>query len=128
MNSTKTSSTTAEARRNAKAQAAYMSLRCEGELPASEGQQEYFTCASQSTPGTRYTITHDLVTGRTHCNCDAGQWGKDCKHQAATRRYIAGRAATIQKQAAYQATWAAEQKMRDTAIMRRNNQPFSLMA
>lgn len=115
-----------EARKNAKAQAVWQSLRYEGERAGTDGQQETFSCASQSTPGTRYTITHDLTNGNLHCDCTAGAYGRDCIHQAAVRRYLASRAVHIAGQAEMEARMTAELRERDTAMLRRSNQPFSL--
>ena len=128
MGSTKTSSTAAEARRNAATQQVWQSLRYEGDVRGTDGQQEYWTCASASQPGERYTITHDCANGNLHCSCVAGTYGRDCKHQSAVRRYISERTANMAKQAAMQARWAEAQHEKDTALMRRSQRPFSLFA
>jgi hypothetical protein len=121
-----TTKSSKEQQRNAKAQAVWQSLRHEGDVRGTDGTQEYWTCASQSTPGARYTITHDLVSGNLHCTCVAGTYGHDCVHQAAVRRYISSRAEHIRNQAALEARMTAEQHERDTAMMRRSQRAFSL--
>lgn len=125
--STKTSSTAAEARRNAKAQQVWQSLRHEGQVRGNE-LMEWFSVASQSQQGVRYQIHHDLVTGNLHCDCVAGQYERECVHKAAVRRYLASRADAINKAAdeVVQARWEAAQQERDTAPRRVRS--FSFMA
>lgn len=115
-----------EAQRNAAISAICQSLSAATEVSGTDGTQEYWTCASQSEPGTRHRITHDLTNGNLHCDCTAGTYGRDCIHQAAVRRYLASRAVHIAGQAEMEARMTAELRERDTAMLRRSNQPFSL--
>lgn len=122
MGSTKT------ARQVERERAVWHSLNYEGTARYSE-LVEVFTVASTSTPGARYTITHDLVTGAIECNCPAGTHRRNCLHAQAVQRYLTNRAACINRAAdeAMQARWAEAQHEKDTAILRRSNRAFSLL-
>lgn len=116
-----------EAAYNARVQAAYNTLR----ETAGDGHENHrcYRVASTSDPTVHYTVTWDTDSDHTHCDCTAGQYGRDCVHQAAMRRLIAGLHAADARRAdaAVQAQLAEESRRRDTSRLRRNNQPFSLM-
>ena len=122
-----------EAQYNQRVQAAYESIRAMGHRHEND-LLELFSVASQSTPGMRYQVTHDLVSGRMHCTCLAGVNERaTCVHRAAVARWLSERAAQINNaadEAVRQAERAQQREAdmrRDTAILRRNNQPFNLM-
>lgn len=131
MQTTKTTATSTrqsrEAQRNAKAERAYKSLRYEGKSRYND-MMDVFSVASESQQGVRYTVTVDLVTGHSHCDCPAGIHSRRCVHQQAADRYMANRAAALIKATdkAVQAQMADEQAARDTSA--RRVRPFSLMA
>lgn len=102
MNSTKTSSTAAEARRNAKAELAYRSMRDLGSIDPRNTALEGFAVPSLSEPGVTRTVAHDMASDRFHCDCTHGQHGGrgECYHVLAARRRVDERRA--QWQAAYE--------------------------
>ena len=117
-----------EAQRQARITAAYRSLR---ETANRDGQPSHraFSVASQSQPGAHHTVTWDTASDHTHCDCTAGQYGRDCVHQAAMRRYIAAIHAADARRTdeAAQARQAEADRARDTSILRRDNRPFSIL-
>ncbi len=112
-NSTQTTTTTQrtsnrisrEQQRNAKAQAAYESIRDLGAV-AGAAHLEQFSVASQSQAETRYTVTHDLASDRFHCDCTHGQYGGrgECCHIQAARRFV------DERRAREQAAWERDQR------------------
>ena len=118
-----------EAQRNARIHQAYLTLR---EVACRDGHANHrcYGVASTSDPQTHYTLTWDTDTDYTHCSCDAGKHSRDCVHQAAMRRLIAsihaGRAEARDETA--RAARQAEQRRMDTALLARDNRPFSLLA
>ena len=117
-----------EAQYNQRVQAAYLTLR---ETANRDGQANHraFSVASTSQPGGHHIVTWDTASDHTHCDCTAGQYGRDCVHQAAMRRYIAAIHAADARRTdeAQQARQAAADRARDTSILRRDNRPFNLM-
>ena len=117
-----------EAQRNTRIHQAYLTLR----EVAGDGHANHrcYSVASTSDPQTHYTLTWDTDTDYTHCSCEAGKHSRDCVHQAAMRRLIAsihaGRAEA--RDAAARAKRQAEQRRMDTALLARDNRPFSLLA
>lgn len=102
-----------EAQRNAKVQAAYESIRDLGR----DGQHHLYSVASGSLVGMRYLVTRDETTGRMHCSCLAGQHERsDCAHRQAVDRWVLEHEEKRRRD-----------HERDTALLRRSNQPFSLM-
>ena len=118
-----------EAQRNARIHQAFTTLR---EVACRNGHANHrcFSVASTSDPTVHYTLTWDTETDRVHCDCMAGQHERDCVHQAAMRRLIAsihaGRAEA--RDAAARAKRQAEQRRMDTAMLARDQRPFSLLA
>lgn len=94
-----------EGQRNTKVELAYRSLRYLGggkvaaapQYAALNDHTESWLCASQTqrVHPCDYLVTHDMVTGNTHCSCTAGVYGRDCVHQAAVRRKLADRRAEM---------------------------------
>ena len=135
-----------EAQYNQRVQAAYESIRAMGHRHEND-LLELFSVASQSTPGMRYQVTHDLVSGRMHCTCLAGVNERaTCVHRAAVARWLSERAAQINQavnqvaqsrmaevlaQMTHQPAQPRSQEeadwQRDTSILRRDNRPFDLM-
>ena len=117
-----------EAQRNARIHQAFLTLR----EVANDGHANHrcYSVASTSDPRTHYTLTWDTNNDRVHCNCMAGQHERDCVHQAAMRRLIAsihaGRAEARDETA--RAARQAEQRRMDTAMLARDQRPFSLLA
>ena len=113
-----------EAQRQARITAAYRSLR---ETANRDGQPSHraFSVASQSDPTVHYTVTWDTDTDALHCSCTAGSYERDCIHKAAMRRYVSGFRVSEQEREAERAARRAEQARIDTALLRRDNRPFS---
>ena len=121
-----------EAQYNQRVQAAYESIRAMGHRHEND-LLELFSVASQSTPGMRYQVTHDLVSGRMHCTCLAGVNERaTCVHRVAVTRWLTERAVKINALIFTAADDAAARQaaadwQRDTSILRRDNRPFDLM-
>ena len=117
-----------EAQRNARIHQAFTTLRD----VAGDGHANHrcFSVASTSDPTVHYTLTWDTETDRVHCDCMAGQHERDCVHQAAMRAYIHGVHESERRahDAAERAKRAEETRRIETAMLARDNRPFSLLA
>ena len=117
-----------EAQRNARIHQAYLTLR----EVANDGHANHrcFSVASTSDPTVHYTLTWDTETDRVHCDCMAGQHERDCVHQAAMRAYIHGVHESERRahDPAERAKRAEETRRIETAMLARDNRPFSLLA
>ena len=119
-----------EAQRNTRIHQAYLTLR----EVAGDGHANHrcYSVASTSDPQTHYTLTWDTDTDRVHCDCPHGTLSTrgECVHIAAMRRLIAaihaGRAEA--RDEAARSSRQAEQRRMDTALLARDNRPFSLLA
>lgn len=95
----------AVARRNAKAEAAYRSMRYVGGV-AGQPTYEQWMAESTSQAGTWYTVTHDLAGDRYRCSCMAGQHDRECVHQLAAMRKVGDRR---REMAAYDALYGTRE-------------------
>ena len=118
-----------EAQRNARIHQAFTTLR---EVACRNGHANHrcFSVASTSDPTVHYTLTWDTETDRVHCDCMAGQHERDCVHQAAMRAYIHGVHESERRahDPAERAKRAEETRRIETAMLARDNRPFSLLA
>ena len=118
-----------EAQRNARIHQAYLTLR---EVACRNGHANHrcFSVASTSDPTVHYTLTWDTETDRVQCDCMAGQHARDCVHQAAMRAYIHGVHESERRahDPAERAKRAEETRRIETAMLARDNRPFSLLA
>src|SRR5574340_270495 len=93
-----------------------------------DGAQVY-AVSSASQPGRWYlvAIEADGGAGRLHCDCPARSY---CKHRAAVHARLCAEHAASQRVAelahAARLTAAERERERDTAILARNNRPFSI--
>ena len=119
-----------EAQRNTRIHQAYLTLR----EVAGDGHANHrcYSVASTSDPRTHYTLTWDTDNDRVHCDCKHGTLSArgECVHIAAMRRLIAGIHAgrAEARDEAARAKRQAEQRRMDTALLARDQRPFSLLA
>lgn len=75
----------------------------------------FLLVSSGSEPGRVHVVAYAYqgvyLGSRIHCDCVAASWGKSCRHVLVAREWLA----------------EFERKQRDTAPLRRSNEPFSLM-
>lgn len=79
---------------HAKIDAAYRSATYVGKAPYND-LYDVYSVASQSQAETRYTVTVDLVSGHSRCDCEAGQYDRRCCHVQAVERVMHERATLI---------------------------------
>lgn len=108
-------------RQQAKAQAAYQAARYVGRDPRNS-DLDVWMVPSESEPGVARTVAIDRMTGYSHCDCPHGRNGGRgvCAHRLGVARREDERLAQEQVR-------QAADRLRDTAPLRRSNQPFSLL-
>lgn len=84
----------------------------------------FYLVASATEAGRSHVVA--LQGSRMHCDCTGFGYRGTCRHVKAVEAYIAAEQA-VERAERKAATHAAEAARRDSAMLRRSNQPFSMM-